>query len=69
MRSRLGRCRWRLAGALRKQHVHRDAIALREHAYEIFHTVVHGHPLPSASVRFFNDHHARGVDEAAGRGP
>jgi predicted RNA-binding Zn ribbon-like protein len=39
--------------------VHRDAIALREHAYENFHAVVHGHPLPSASVRFFNDHHAR----------
>jgi predicted RNA-binding Zn ribbon-like protein len=39
--------------------VHRDAIALREHAYEIFHAIVHGHPPPSASVRFFNDHHAR----------
>jgi predicted RNA-binding Zn ribbon-like protein len=39
--------------------VHRDAIALREHAHEIFRAVVHGHPPPSASVRFFNDHQAR----------
>lgn len=43
----------------RARQVHRDAIALREHAYEIFLAVMDSRPLPPASIRSFNRHLAR----------
>jgi predicted RNA-binding Zn ribbon-like protein len=43
----------------RARQVYRDAIVLREHAYEIFHAVVQGRPVPADSIRFFNHHLVR----------
>lgn len=39
----------------------RDAIALREHAYAIFHAVAHGVPAPTRSLVAFNRHFARAM--------
>lgn len=41
--------------------VHRDAIALREHAYAIFHAIAHHLAPPAGSLALFNRHLARAI--------
>lgn len=43
----------------RARRVHAEAIALREHAYEILRAVAHDRPPPPASLAFFNRHLSR----------